>query len=441
MDITASDTSASVAIERQEGEGRWFRLPEVEPFAEDILLCLSRVKRVNQVVLGGSYRRRKETLRGLDILATCENACPLMDRFTGHDEVAEVVLRGKTHCAVLLRNGLRVDLRVFPEDAFGAALFHSTGTPGHVASVREMAVGNRLAIRESGVFREGGRVGGRTEEEVYRAAGLPYIPPELREDQGEIEAAASGSLPELITLEDIRGDLHGHTTATDGRSTLEEMAAAARALGYEYLAITDHSVYSMGAGGMDETRLRRQMERIDRLNETFTGFRLLKGLEVDIREDGSLDTSDAVLAELDIVVCSLHAHLDLPEAKQTRRVIHAMDNPYFNIYAHPTARLAGYYDPIEIDLEHVMEAALARGCFLELNSKPERLDLSDVYCKLAKEMGLKVAISTDAHRTDRLQSIRFGIEQARRGWLEPDDVLNTRSWLELKQLLKRRPPA
>lgn len=424
-------------LDSQEETDAEFRLPDVELLAEDLLAHLRRTEGVGRVVLAGNYRRRKETLDVLEFVATGKPDALLVERLADYEDIVELVRHHGTHARARLRGGLRVDLRVVPEEAFGAALHVFTGSEAHRAAVQKMARERGFAINEQGVFARDDCVAGRTEEEVYQSVGLPYIPPELREDRGEVEAARNGTLPELITLSDLRGDLHSHTTATDGRSTLEEMAAAARARGYEYLAITDHSVYSMGAGGMDETRLRRQMEQIDRLNETFEGFQLLKGLEVDIREDGSLDTSDSVLAELDIVVCSLHAHLDLPEAQQTRRVIRAMDNPHFNIYAHPTARLAGYYDAIEIDLEEVMEAALARGCFLELNSKPERLDLSDVYCKLAKEMGLKVAISTDAHRTDRLQSIRFGIEQARRGWLEPDDVLNTRPWPALKQLLKR----
>ena len=416
----------SPLLDHEDAADGAFRLPDVEPLVENLLRRLREVNGVRRAVAVGDYRRRKETLDRLDILVACDEDSPVMDRFVNDKGVAEVHARGKTHSSACSDDGMPIDLRIIPEDDFGLALHHFTGSADHVG-----------ALRNVDVLQEEPHFATRTEEEVYEALGLPFIPPELRENRGEIEAARNGSLPKLIALDDIRGDLHSHTTASDGRSTLEQMAAAAQKRGYEYLAVTDHSTYAMGGGGMNESRLRRQMERIDELNEGFDGFRLLKGLETDIRKDGSLDMSDAFLAELDIVVCSLHTYLDLPEEQQTNRVIRAMDNPYFNIYAHPTAKLAGYYDAIQIDLEQVLEAALERGCYLELNSKPERLDLNDVWCKRAKEMGVKLAVSTDAHETRRLAYVRFGIGQARRGWLEAEDVLNTRTWSELQPLLRR----
>jgi DNA polymerase (family X) len=272
---------------------------------------------------------------------------------------------------------------------------------------------------------------------VYDRVGLAYVEPEMREDRGEIDAAKKGKLPKLITRDDLRGDLHSHTKATDGKYTLREMAEAAKERGYDYLAITEHSKRLTVAKGLDEKRLRRQMGQIDKLNEELSGVRLLKGIECDILEDGSLDLDDEVLAELDVVVCSIHSKFNLPGDKQTERVIRAMDNPHFNILAHPTGRMMGQRGPHGLDVERAMEAALERGCFLELNAQPERLDLSDTYCKLAKDMSLKLALSTDAHSTTSLDYVRYGIDQARRGWLEADDVINTRKWGDLKKLLKR----
>jgi DNA polymerase (family 10) len=267
--------------------------------------------------------------------------------------------------------------------------------------------------------------------------GLPYIEPELRENRGEIEAAREGKLPELVRLEDIRGDLQMHTTDSDGKFSIREMAEAAKERGYDYLAITDHSKRVTMAKGLDAKRLGRQIEQIERLNEKINGIRILASCEVDILEDGTLDLEDEILDELDLVICSVHYNTNLSENKQTERIIRAMDNPHFNIMAHPTGRLLGTRQPYAVDLQRVMKAARERGCFLEINADPERLDLSDVHCKMAKEMGLKIPISTDAHTTGGLSHMRFGVAQARRGWLTAEDVLNTRTWGQLKKLLKR----
>ncbi len=348
---------------------------EVEEAAEDLLAYLRDVKGVKRGVIAGSYRRRKETVGDLDILVTCRKGSPVMDRFIEYDDVAEVISRGSTRSSVRLRSDLRVDVRVMPEVCYGAALQYFTGSKAHNVAVRRIAVGKKLKINEYGVFRGDDRVAGKTEEEVYEKVGLTIIPPELRENQGEVEAAMNGALPRLVGLDDIRGDLHCHTKASDGNSTLEEMAQAAKTRGYEYLAITEHSKRLTVASGLDEKRLRKHISRIDELNEKLSGARLLKGIEVDILEDGTLDLADDVLAELDIVICSIHSKLDLPEEKQTARMLRAMENPHFNVWAHPTGRMLGRRGPIAIDLERVFEAAVELGCFLEVNSQPDRLDL------------------------------------------------------------------
>ncbi len=422
---------------RQNGEKR-LRLADVEDIATSLLSHLRGADGVKEAVVAGSYRRRKATVGDLDILVTCKSGSPVMDRFVEYDEVEEVVSHGSTRSTVQLRSGLQVDLRVVAEVSYGAALHYFTGSKAHNIAVRKLGVSKKLKINEYGVFRGDDRIAGRTEEEVYEQVGLPYIVPELREARGEIEAARQDALPELITLDDLRGDLHCHTKATDGKNTLREMAEAGKQRGYEYLAVTEHSKRLTVTHGLDEKRLRGQMREIDKLNESLSDFRVLKGIECDILEDGSLDLADDVLAELDLVVCSVHSKFDLSAEKQTERVLRAMDNPHMNILAHPTGRMVGQRGPHNLDVERALEAARERGCFLELNAQPDRLDLDDTHCKLAKDMGVKLALSTDSHTTSSLDYIRYGVDQARRGWLEPDDVVNTRKWGDLKKLLKRR---
>jgi DNA polymerase (family 10) len=422
---------------REQGESKRTPLVVAERIVEPYIDYLKKSKGIKNIEVAGSFRRKKESVGDLDILVSCSKNAKIMERFTSFEDVAEVIASGETKSSVILRRGLQVDLRVVPEVAYGAALVYFTGSKAHNIRLRKMGIQKNLKINEYGVFKDEKRIAGKSEEEVYKKLKLPYIEPELREDSGEIEAAMKGKLPELVKVEDLKGDLQSHTTETDGKFSLEEMADAAQKKGYEYLAVTDHSKRVSVAGGMDEKRLEKQIEEIEKLNKKLKNFRILKSVEVDILEDGTLDLADSILKELDVVVCSIHYNLNLSRDKQTRRVLKAMENPNFNIMAHPTGRLIGRREPYDINLEDVIKEARKQGCYLEVNAQPDRLDLSDSDCRLAKELGVRVAISTDAHSQSDLDLIRYGINQARRGWLEAADVLNTRSWPELKKLLQR----
>ncbi len=425
-------------VERLSGTEQRLLLITAEQIAAPLTAYLKQTKGVKKLTVAGSFRRCRDTVGDLDILITATKTSPVMERFVIYDEVAEVISHGTTRSTIRLRSGLQVDLRVVPDISYGAALHYFTGSKAHNIAVRSLGIKKGLKINEYGVFKDDRRIAGRTEQEVFEQVGLAYIEPELREDRGEIEAARGNALPTLVTLKQIRGDLHCHTNATDGHASLEQMAKAARSRGYEYLAITDHSQRVTVARGLDKKRLLQQTEQIDRLNESLDGIRILKSIELDILEDGSLDLPDNVLDALDLTVCSVHSKFDLPAKKQTARIIRAMDNPRFNIFAHPTGRLINQREPYAVNLEVLMEAAKERGCFLEVNSQPVRMDLTDSACKMAKEMGVKVAICTDAHNANQLEYIRYGVYQARRGWLEKGDVINTLSLTKLLKLLKRR---
>ena len=424
-------------IERMKGTEKRIKIVVAEEIANSLLNYLKKSKGAKELTVAGSYRRRKETVGDLDILATAEKDSDIMDRFVGYEDTEKVVSKGTTRSTILLRTGVHVDLRVVPEASYGAALHYFTGSKAHNIAVRTLGVKKNLKINEYGVYKGDRRIAGRTEEEVFSHVGLSFIDPELREDMGEIEAAMSGQLPKLVTLNDIRGDLHVHTKLTDGRNTLEEMADAAKKKGYHYLAVTEHSKHVTVARGLKAEQLAKRIKEIDWFNKK-SGILILKSIELDILEDGSLDLPDDILKELDLTVCSVHYKFNLPREKQTERIIRAMDNPYFTILAHPTGRLINERKPYEVDMERVMKAAKERGCFMELNAHPDRLDLLDTDCKMAKDMGVKVALSTDAHSTGDLDYMRFGIGQALRGWLEADDVLNTQSWGKIKKLLKKR---
>jgi len=425
------------AVQAHLGAGERIKLAIANQYAEALLRYLKHTRGVKEAVVAGSYRRAKETVGDLDILVSATAESPVMERFTGYDEVKEVVSKGSTRATAILNSGLQVDLRVVPEESFGAALQYFTGSKAHNIAVRRLGQQRGLKINEYGVFKGDERVAGDTEQSVYTAVGLPYIEPELREDRGEIAAAQQRRLPELIELKDLKGDLHSHTRATDGHNTLEEMARAAKKLGLHYLAVTEHSQRLTVAKGFDSDRLARQMEEIDRLNTDLDGISLLKGIEVDILEDGRLDLPDTILSRLDLVVGAVHSKFNLPRAKQTERILRAMDAPHFTILAHPSGRLIGAREAYNVDMERIIRAARQRGCFLELNAHPERLDLSDVYCNMAKSEGVLISIASDAHSELDFANLRFAIGQARRGWLEADEVLNTRPLAKLRPLLRR----
>ncbi|HER62852.1 MAG TPA: DNA polymerase/3'-5' exonuclease PolX, partial [Desulfobacteraceae bacterium] len=424
-------------LDRLASRERRFKLNVADEIAGSLLDYLKKIKGVKKVEIAGSFRRRKETVGDLDILVVHARGDEVMKHFTSYEDVTTILSRGKTRSTVILKSGMQVDLRVVGEESYGAALHYFTGSKAHNIAVRKIAVKKNLKINEYGVFRGKKRVAGRSEQEVYKQVDLPFIPPELREDRGEVESAGKGRLPQLLTMDDIRGDLHTHTNRTDGHAGLAEMAEAAGELGYEYLAVTEHSQHVTVAGGLNAEELRKHVDTIDRMNEEPGNILLLKGVEVDILEDGSLDLPDDVLKLLDFTVCSVHSKFSLSRKKQTERIIRAMDNPYFRILGHPSGRLINIREPYDVDLEQVIRAASEKRCFMELNAHPDRLDLNDAYLKLARELGVKVAVSTDAHSTEGLNYMRFGVWQARRGWLEADDVLNTRSWKELRSLFTR----
>ena len=418
----------------RENRSKWLY---ADAIARPMIAWLIKIKGVKEAIVAGSYRRKQETVGDLDILVTCGKGVPVIESFVKHEDIGEVVSQGKTRSTVILRNGFQIDLRVVRQISYGAALHYFTGSKAHNIAVREMGVKRGLKINEYGVYKGEKRIAGRTEEGVYKQVGLPYIEPEIRENRGELEAAKKANLPRLVETKDIRGDLHSHTHATDGRDTLREMVEAAQARGYEYLAITDHSQHLTVANGLDEKRLRKQCENIDRLNEAFKGITILKSIELDILGDGTLDLPDSVLKELDLTVCAVHYKFNLPAEKQTERIIRAMDNLHFNILAHPTGRMIGERDAYRLDMERIIEAAKERGCILEVNGQPERLDLNDINCRMAKAAGVRLAISTDSHSTAQLDYMRLGVAQARRGWIEASDVINTLPLARLRKILKR----
>jgi DNA polymerase (family X) len=425
------------AVEAHASQARRVKLAVAAQYADALCAHLQGVAGVTQVTVAGSFRRMRETVGDLDILVTAAPRSPVMQRFTGYDEVAEVLSAGPTRASVVLKSGLQVDLRVVERKSYGAALHYFTGSKAHNIAIRRMAQKLGLKVNEYGVFRGEERIAGEGEDSVYRSVGLPYIPPELREDRGEIEAAHAGKLPRLVELSDLRGDLHAHTRATDGHDSLHGMALAAKAMGLEYLAITEHSRRLTVAHGLDPLQLARQCEEIDQLNAQLDGITLLKGIEVDILEDGSLDLPDDALAQLDLVVGAVHSQFHLSRARQTERILKAMDHPHFTMLAHPSGRLIEQRDPYDVDMLRIIRHARGRGCFLELNAHPDRLDLLDSHCQMAKEEGVLVSVNSDAHSAFDLANLRYGIGQARRGWLEKDDVLNTRPLRALSTLLKR----
>ena len=424
-------------LKARAGEEKRFQLAVATQYAEALITYLKEAPGVKRVVVAGSYRRAKETVGDLDILITATPGSPVTDRFVSYPEVDEILAHGATKASVRLACKLQVDVRVVQEDSYGAALQYFTGSKTHSVALRQLAQQRGLKLNEYGLFKGDRSVAGATEESVYAAVGLPWIPPELRENRGEFEAARAGCLPALVEVADLKGDLHAHTKATDGRHSIREMTEAVQARGLEYLAITDHSRRLTMAKGLDPKRLFEQLEEIDQLNEMLSGITILKGIEVDILEDGSLDLSDEDLRRLDLVIGAVHSHFRLSREKQTERILRAMDRPCFTILAHPSGRLIDERAPYDVDMARIIRHARERGCFLEVNAHPVRLDLTDTDCRMAKEEGVMLSINSDAHSTLDLGNLRHGVGQARRGWLEKSDVLNTRSLQVLRPLLKR----
>ena len=408
---------------------------EADGIVTAILDHLKTCDDVQTIEPAGSYRRGKDTVGDLDFLVVAEDAQPVMDRLAEFPRLAEVLLRGDTKMSIRLAMGLQVDLRVMPAESFGAACQYFTGSKDHNVVLRTMAKGRGLKISEYGVFRDDEPIAGRTEEEVYAALDLPCFEPELREARREFEWARDGRMPELIELADIRGDLHMHSTWSDGLFGIEEMAVAAKQREMEYIAMTDHSKRVAMAGGLDADRLRRQWEEIDSLNRQLKGITVLKSIEVDILEAGGLDLDDDVLSEADWVVASVHYGQNQSRDRITGRVVDALTNPCVHAIAHPTGRLINRRNAYEIDLDAVLKAAADHRKMMELNAHPSRLDLNDVACAAAKYLGVPIVISTDAHNIAGLDAMRYGILQARRGGLTKQDVANTRTWAQMKKLL------
>ncbi len=408
------------------------------PIAQGIVEALRANSPAQEVVPVGSLRRRKPTIGDIDILATSTQPNQVMEAFVSLPQVAEVLLQGETKSSVVLDNGLQVDLRVLPKERFGSLLQYFTGSKEHNVQLRILALEKGLSLSEYGFKREdGAEITCPTEEEVYGTVGLPWIPPEMREARGEVEAAKAGALPTLVTEGEIKGDFHSHSTYSDGVHTVEEMALAAKARGYQYILLTDHT-HGLGiAGGMDEERLAARRAEIEAANERLAPFRVLQGAEVEIRADGTLDLPDEVLAQLDLVVASIHSGLRQEREKITQRVLAAIRNPHVDIIGHPTGRLLGQREEIALDFEAVVEEAAQTGTMLEINAQPNRLDLDGSHVRPAIQEGVLLCIGTDAHHLEGLDLMPLGVAMARRGWAEAKDIANTLSWKELKKRLKK----
>jgi DNA polymerase (family 10) len=414
-----------------------FLLGTILPSIMEIEGRLRGVTEVEQVVVAGSIRRRKETIGDADILVISRKPEKVMDYFVSMPEVGHVLGQGKTKTMVKLRNGMDMDLRVVEEESFGAALCYFTGSKDHNVALRRIAQEKGLKLNEYGLFHGNKRVAGRTEEEVYKALGLSFVHPEMRENLGEIEAAKRGDLPEVLGYQDLRGDLQIQTAWTDGANSIEEMAAEAKRLGLEYIAITDHTKSLAMTRGSDETKLLQQMAAIDKINRSLKGIRILKGAEVNINNDGTLDIKDEVLAQLDVVGVAVHSHFNLPRREMTERIVRAIRNPHADILFHPTGRLIQKREPYDVDMDEIVRTAKETGTVLEVDAYPDRLDLKDEYIRKAVEVGVKLTIDSDAHSINHIRFLEFGIAQARRGWAKKKDVINTRPLKEFLRSLKQ----
>ncbi|MGD0672244.1 MAG: DNA polymerase/3'-5' exonuclease PolX [Candidatus Binatus sp.] len=419
-------------LRRETGQGKRMLYAEATRIAAQIEAYLRKCTAVREFELAGSFRRRRETVGDLDAVAAAADCAAVMKHFNAFPGITEVIGSGETKTSVVLKGGLQVDLRAVAAKSFGAALTYFTGSKSHCVHLRRIAQARGLLLNEYGLFRNDDVIASRTEEEIYRALGLAWVPPELREDRGEIEAAASGKLPKLIERKNLRGDLHTHSLYTDGRASIEDMVRQARENGLEYVAITDHSRHLAMAHGLDPKRLHEQKREIERIRKKLPGITLLQGIEVDILDDGRLDLPADALSELDWVVASVHYKLEQNPVEMTRRLIKAIRNPNVDVIGHPSGRLLDRRQPSKFDFSEILRVAREEGCAMEINSQPERLDLTDTACMAAKQAGVKLVISSDAHSTRDLALLDYGVNQARRGWIEKEDVLNTRGLRNLR---------
>jgi len=418
------------------GMGNRMLRAEAERLFNSVRKHLSGVPGMKRMEAAGSYRRLMETVGDLDILVVCDDPAAASQHFVEHPDVTRVIAHGSTKTSVIMGKDRQVDIRIIPAESFGAALQYFTGSQAHSVALRSMALRKGMKLNEYGVFRDDKKIAGLTEEDVYEALGLPWIPPELRENRGEIGAAIEGKLPVLVGLEEIRGDLHVHTDITDGRDTLEAMVAAAKKRGYLFVAVTNHTKRVTMVGGLDGQGLLDHWDTITALNEKTEGIHVLKGVEVDILKDGTLDIEDEVLLKADFVVASVHYDTDMPRPQLTRRMIKALEHPLVDALGHPTGRKLNERPPYNVNMDDVVAAAARTGKALELNSNPKRLDIDDRACRSAKEHGVRIVINTDAHSVRELDFMRHGINQARRGWIEEGDVLNTLNYRQLMSHLR-----
>jgi DNA polymerase (family 10) len=419
-------------IEELKARAGRFKLSDADIYVVPLIAYLKKSTGLVDLEVAGSYRRRNETVGDIDILATTDEGSSIMDDFVAYPDARDVLVAGHTKSSIRLESGLQVDLRLVDRESYGAAMVYFTGSKAHNIVIRGISRERGIKINEYGVFKGDELIAGQTEEDVYESIDLPWIEPELREDRGEIAAAADGRLPKLIKRKDIRGDLQMHTQYSDGKNTVDEMVRACDELGYKYMAITDHGP-ALAMAGLKPEDFRKQYKEIEKVQKKYDSIRILKSAEVDIMADGSLDLDDDLLAEMDIVVISVHHKLNMSRVEMTRRITKAMQHPMVNILAHPTGRLINRREPYPVDVEELVKVAQDHGIMLELNAQPDRLDLRDFHLQMAREAGVKIVISTDAHRTGELDFVNYGVDQARRGWLEKKDVANTYT---LKQFLK-----
>lgn len=415
------------------------RIDQAISIARSFINELKIIPGVEKISEAGSVRRRKETIKDIDILITSSNPSYVMDKFVSSLMAREIISKGETRSSIRTKEFIQVDLRIVEPESFGSALAYFTGSKEHNIRLRDMAKGRGLKINEYGIFKEssGEKIGGKDEEDVYKILGLQFVPPELREDRGEVEAARERRIPRLLDPLEIKGDFHIHSKWSDGGNSIEEIIRHSIRKGYEFIAITDHSKSLGVAKGLDEKKLKAQKEEIEKLRKKYSQIEILHGIEVDIKGDGTLDFSNEILSDLDIVIAAIHSGFKQDRETITKRIISAMENPYVHIIAHPSGRLIGEREPYDVDMEKVLEHARITGTSLEINAFPQRLDLKDVHCKRAKELGVMIAIGTDAHWINQLEYMEFGVWVARRGWLEKENVLNTLSWKNIKKILKK----